>query len=399
MSTLRLLSDNKFSNKKVILRADLNLPMLDGKVLDASRVKSILPTIDFLQKSENKIILISHFGRPKGKINLSMSLRNIISTLEAETKCKVIFVSDCLDEEIIKLADNLKPGEIILAENLRFYKEEEANDEEFAKKLAKYGDIYINDTFSSSHRAHASIEAITRYIESYAGLALQKEVENISKYLTNYLNPLISIVGGSKISTKIDLLKSLSEKSDNIFVGGGMANTFLAAIGKNIGKSLYEKDFIEEARNILKISEKNNCNIILPEDVVVVKEFKAYAANKIVDISDVQSDDIIVDTGPSTLSKLNDIISKHKTLVWNGPIGAFEYKPFNIGSESLARIVALYTAKLSLVSVAGGGDVVSTISSASLLNEFTYISNAGGAFLEWLEGKELPGIKALNKNF
>ncbi len=387
------------TQKNVLVRVDLNVPMIDKKITDDTRIKAILPTIKYLIKNQAKIILISHFGRPEGVFNSEMSLKPIADHLATLLDVKVSFSPDCIGEIAKKNINEASFGSVVVLENLRFYKQETKGDIDFAKQLASLADIYVNDTFSSSHRAHASITTITKFLPSFAGFLMQYELENLNNLLQNPQQPMLAIVGGAKVSTKIDLLTSLSKKAKAILVGGGMANTFLFALGHQIGKSLCEKDFAQTALNIIEEAKKNNCQIILPSDVVVAKEFKANVRSQNIDITKISADDLILDVGLQTIQNISQQLNSYKTIVWNGPLGAFELNPFHLGTTSLALEVAKQTQEKGLLSVAGGGDIVSALNSCNLAQKFTYISTAGGAFLEWLEGKNLPGIFALSKSF
>ena len=398
MSKFNRLKDCVVSNKNVIVRVDINVPLSAGVIEDDTRIKAIIPTLEYLAKNQAKVIVISHFGRPEGKVEPSMSIKQLTSRVqELLGSVKVNFVDDCIGEKVKKAVDATKYGEVIMLENLRFYKEETKNDEGFARELASLGNLYVNDAFSCSHRAHASITGIPAILKSCAGFVMEAELDNLTNLLENAKKPMMAVVGGAKVSTKIDLLNSLSTKAQSIVVGGGMANTFLYALGKNIGKSLCEKDLKDTALKVIETAKQHGCKIMLPQDVVVTKKLEQNAKCKIVSADKVKDDDIIVDIGPLAISDLTESLKNHGTLLWNGPLGAFEFKPFNIGTESFARIAAGLTSAGKLVSISGGGDSVSALNSSGLIDEFTYISTAGGAFLEWLEGKELPGVSALNK--
>lgn len=387
--------------KKILLRADLNVPVKAGKVIDATRITGLVPTICALIEKNAKVIIISHFGRPEGKYDSNYSLSAIVDDVSREIKdysgkhIEVKFGLDCIGSLAKEAVESLNNGEVLILENLRFHKEEEENDIKFSRALSTHADYYINDAFSCSHRAHASISGVAGILPAYAGLLLQKEVECLSKALHDPERPMGAIVGGSKISSKIDLLYSLAEKADYLFIGGGMANTFLYATDIDVGKSLYEKDSKKKALDILKHAEEKGCKIILPIDVTIASSSEDGKRCKVVRVDSVPKDKMILDIGVQTLVQWNEIISKCRTLIWNGPVGAVEFKPFDNGSTALARTVAYFTDNNNLNSVAGGGDTVSLISQAGLKDSFSYISTAGGAFLEWLEGKNLPGIKAL----
>ena len=386
-------------HKNVLVRVDLNVPMVNKKITDDTRIKAILPTIKHLIKNQAKIILISHFGRPEGVFNNDMSLQPIANHLSELLDVKVNFALDCIGEVAKKAVDETVFGSVVVLENLRFYKQETKGDIDFAKKLANLADIYVNDTFSSSHRDHSSITKITKFLPSFAGFLLQYELENLNNLLQKPKQPMLAIVGGAKVSTKIDLLIALSKKAAAILVGGGMANTFLFALGHQVGKSLCEKDFTQTALNIIQEAKKNNCQIILPSDVVVAKEFKANASFRNIDVNNISDDDLILDIGSQTTQKIAKQLNLYKTVVWNGPVGVFELNPFHLGTTALALEVAKQTQENGLLSVAGGGDIVSALNSCGVAEKFTYISTAGGAFLEWLEGKDLLGISALKKSF
>jgi phosphoglycerate kinase len=396
MTKFNRLKDCVVTNKNVILRVDINVPVINGKIEDDTRIKAIIPTVKYLAEQKAKVILISHFGRPEGKFDTTMSIKQLVPRVqELLGSIKVGFVDDCIGEKVQKAIEKTNYGEVIMLENLRFYKEETKNDADFSRQLASLGNLYVNDAFSCSHRAHASITGIPAILKSAAGFLMEAELDNLTNLLENTKKPMIAIVGGAKVSTKIDLLNSLAAKAQTIFVAGGMANSFLFALGKNIGKSLCEKDLKETALKIIATAKTHGCKILLPEDVTVTKKLEQNAKYEIISVDEVKEDDVIVDVGPKTIEKLSADLQNHQTLVWNGPLGAFEFKPFHLGTENLAKAVAELTEAKKLISVAGGGDVVSALNSSGLIDKFTYISTAGGAFLEWLEGKELPGITAL----
>ena len=399
MPKFNRLKDCVVSNKNVIVRVDINVPIVNGKIEDDTRIKAVIPTLKYLAQQQAKVIVISHFGRPDGKVEPSMSLQQLVSRVqELLGEVKVSFVDDCIGEKVKKAVEATKYGEVIMLENLRFYKQETKNDAEFARELASLANLYVNDAFSCSHRSHASITGIPAILKSCAGFLMEHELDNLTNLLENAKKPMMAVVGGAKVSTKIDLLNSLAIKAQSIVVGGGMANSFLYALGKNIGKSLCEKELKDTALRIIQTAKLRGCKIILPEDVVVTKKLEQNGKCQIVKSDAVKDDDIIVDIGPVSIANLTKELENHQTLIWNGPLGAFEFKPFNIGTESFARAAAGLTHDKKLISVSGGGDVVSALNSSGLIDEFTYISTAGGAFLEWLEGKELPGVAALNKS-
>ncbi len=392
MPKFNRLKDCVVTNKNVVIRVDINVPMSNGKIDDDTRIKAVIPTLKYLAENKAKVIVISHFGRPEGMVDPSMSIKPLVAHVqELLGSIKVSFVDDCIGEKVIKAVEAMSYGEVIMLENLRFYKQETKNDPEFSRKLASLGNLYVNDAFSCSHRAHASITGIPSILKSAAGFLMEEELDGLTNHLENAKKPMMAVVGGAKVSTKLDLLNSLSKKAQTIVVGGGMANTFLYALGKNIGKSLCEKDLKETALEILK-----SVRVLLPTDVVVAKKFQQNAPCRTVLVDEVADDDMILDIGAASSAKIADELAKHQTLVWNGPLGAFEIKPFNIGTESFARTAADLTEAGKLISVSGGGDSVSALNSIGLAEKFTYISTAGGAFLEWLEGKDLPGVAALS---
>ena len=392
------LVDCVVTNKNVIVRADLNVPITKNIVTDNTRLKAVIPTLKYLVKNNAKVILISHFGRPKGVNNKDLSLKNIITPLqELLGDIKLNFIDDIIGNNAMEAVSNCNYGEIILLENLRFYAQEENNSAEFAQKISQLGNIYVNDAFACSHRSHASIVGIPNYLKSCAGLLMQKELENLDQLLYNAKKPMIAIIGGAKISTKIKLINNLSSKVDAILIGGAMANSFYFAQGYNIGKSLCEKDFKQTAIDALENAKKNNCKIILPQDVITTKSLAPNAQYQNVTLDQIQDDDIIADIGINSLDQLNQELRNYSTLLWNGPVGAFEIKPFDSGTNKIAQIIANLTKNNNLISVAGGGDSVSAINKANLSDSFSYISTAGGAFLEWLENYRLPGIDILLK--
>lgn len=398
MPKFNRLKDCVATNKNVIVRVDINVPMQGNKIEDDTRIKAIIPTLEYLAQHQAKVIVISHFGRPEGKIEPSMSVQPLLARVqELLGSIKVNFVDDCIGDKVKKAVEATNYGEVIMLENLRFYKQETKNDPEFSRELASLGNLYVNDAFSCSHRAHASITGIPAILKSCAGILMEAELDGLTNHLENAKKPMMAVVGGAKVSTKIDLLNSLATKAQTIVVAGGMANTFLYALGKNIGKSLCEKDLQDTALKIISTAKTRGCNILLPFDVVVTKKFEANSACQTVSVDDVAEDDIIVDIGAASSKKIAEELAKHQTLVWNGPLGAFEIKPFNIGTDSFARSAAKLTEEGKLVSVSGGGDSVAALNSIGLADKFTYISTAGGAFLEWLEGKDLPGVAALSK--
>ena len=396
--SLKTINDiENIKGKKVVVRADLNVPTEDGKITDNSRIERFAPTAKLLSDKGAKVIIITHFGRPKGKKLPEFSVAFMKDSLSKAIGKPVKFVDDTIGEKVENTISKMNDGDIILLENVRFYAEEEANDAEFSKKLASLGEIFVNDAFSTSHRAHASTEGITKYLPSYAGLLMEEEINALTKALENPAHPAIAIVGGSKVSTKLAVLENITKKVDALVIGGAMANTFLLAQGYNIGASMAEPEMTDTALKIIDEAKKNGCEIILPVDVCVAKEFKANAENKFVGVNDVDGDWKIFDVGPETSKMLDKKFEEAKTVLWNGPLGVFELTPFDRGTNELARTVAKLTREGKLTSVAGGGDTVSALNNAGVENDFSYISTAGGAFLEWLEGKILPAIPPLQK--
>ncbi|HAC59980.1 phosphoglycerate kinase [Parvibaculum sp.] len=382
---------------RVLVRADLNVPMQDGKVSDATRIERVAPTLKELASQGARVIVLSHFGRPKGKPETKYSLKPVADALAAFVGVEVGFAEDCIGEKAAKACDSMKPGTVLILENTRFHEGEENNDPDFAKALAENGNVYVNDAFSCAHRAHASTEGITYFLPSYAGRAMEAELSALDAALGNPKRPVVAIVGGAKISTKIALLGNLVKKVDALVIGGGMANTFLAAQGKKVGKSLCEPDLFDTARHIMANARAAKCDIVLPSDVVVAKELKAGTETHITSVDDVPEDQMILDVGPDTLAHLAGRFETANTVVWNGPLGAFEVPPFDKGTTEAARIVAMRSKQGELVSVAGGGDTVAALNEAGAADDFTYVSAAGGAFLEWMEGVELPGVAALSR--
>jgi phosphoglycerate kinase len=381
--------------KRVLVRVDLNVPMADGKVTDATRIERVRPTIAELSDKGAKVVLLAHFGRPKGGPDPEFTLAPVAVATADIVGRPVAFIGDCIGEKVAGAIFAMQPGDIALLENTRFHKGEEKNDPAFTAELAKNGDIFVNDAFSAAHRAHCSTEGLAQLLPAFAGRTMQAELEALEKGLGNPARPVVAIVGGAKVSTKIDLLLNLVKKVDMLVIGGGMANTFLAARGTNVGKSLCEHDLADTARQIMIEAASSNCALVLPVDGVVAKEFKAGAASETVEISAVPDDGMILDVGPKTLEAITRSIDRAATLVWNGPLGAFEIEPFDRATMAAAKHAAKRTIEGGLVSVAGGGDTVAALNQADVLDEFTYVSTAGGAFLEWMEGKPLPGVEVL----
>lgn len=381
--------------KRVLVRADLNVPVSGGRVSDATRLERVVPGLKDLAARGAKVIVISHFGRPKGAPSPEFSLKPVAETLAGLVGKPVAFAADCIGDEAAATTAALGDGEIAVFENLRFHKGEEKNDKSFAAELAKQGDIFVGDAFSCAHRAHASTEGLTHLLPSYAGPLMLEEINALRTALEKPQRPTAAVVGGAKVSTKIPVLTNLVAKVDKLIIGGGMANTFLQAQGIMVGQSLAEPEFHATAREIMQEAAKRDCEIVLPVDAVVAREFKEGAPSEVVAIDTVPFDAMILDVGPASVKRVAEILSGCKTLLWNGPMGAFEIAPFGEGTFALARQAAQMTKKGTLVSVAGGGDTVAALNAAGVTDQFTYVSTAGGAFLEWLEGRELPGVAAL----
>ena len=389
-----ILNEKNLNNKKILLRLDLNVPLENGKISDTTRIDKILPTLKFLIQKKTKIIILSHVGRPKGKIVKELSLKPICEDLKKKLNVSTKLITKNIYE--IKNKDFFEKfnEEILILENIRFYIEEEKNDHKFAEHLASLGDIYVNDAFSCSHRAHASIYQISRYLPSYSGVQLDLEVAALNKITAEITKPITCIIGGSKVSTKIDIIKNLLPKFDNIIIVGGMANNFIEYFGNNIGKSLKEKNCHEIIDEIISLSEKNKCKIIYPDDVLVSKFLNGSPVNK--ELDQILPDEMILDIGPRTISKITNIIDNSKTILWNGPAGYFENPNFANGSIKIAEKIVENNKSSKIFSVVGGGDTVSLLNNLKIVGNFNFVSTAGGAFLEYLEGKKLPGITALN---
>jgi phosphoglycerate kinase len=394
-STFKTIDSIDMAGKRVLVRVDLNVPMKAGKVTDATRIERAAPTLKELAAKGARVIVLSHFGRPDGKRVPEMTLRPLVEPLEKALGKSVAFAEDCvgpLAEEAVKA---MKPGDVLLLENLRFHKEEEKNEAGFIDRLSLLGDVYVNDAFSAAHRAHASTEGLANRLPAAAGRLMQAELEALDKALGNPKRPVCAIVGGAKVSTKLDLLGNLVGKTDKLIIGGGMANTFLGAQGIKVGKSLAEKDLAATALDILEKAEAAKCRVLLPVDVVVASDFKAEAASKVVAADACPEDQMILDVGPKSIELYRKELAQCATVVWNGPLGAFELKPFDAGTVAVALEVAQLTGAGKLLSVAGGGDTVAALAAAGVEEKFSYVSTAGGAFLEWMEGKALPGVAAL----
>ena len=397
MPSFLTLDDLEAQGKIVLLRADLNVPMsADGKVGDMTRIIRLLPTIRELADKGARVVILSHFGRPKGK-DPALSLAPIAKALSGALQKTVSFAQDCIGTIAENAISLLKDGDILLLENVRFHVEEEKNDAAFAAKIAVLGQVYVNDAFSCAHRAHATTEGIARLLPSYAGRLMQAELEALNRALEKPERPVVAIVGGSKISTKLDLLNNLVGKIDCLVLGGAMANTFLSALGKPVGKSLCEREMKQQALDVMASAKNAGCDILLPVDGLIAKEFKPHAVHTIRSVENIDEDGMMLDIGPDSCGLIEDQLVKARTVLWNGPVGAFETPPFDTSTKAIAHMVADLTAQGQLISVAGGGDTVAALSAAGVEDKITYVSTAGGAFLEWLEGKTLPGVAALMK--
>ena len=384
--------------KRVLTRVDLNVPMVDGKVIDATRIEKIVPTINEITKNGGTPILLAHMGRPKGKRHQNLSLSQLQEDLETYFKSRVIFAADCIGPSAETALQIVKKGEIILLENTRFYPEEEENDSKFAASLAALADLFCNDAFSASHRAHASTTGLAKYLPSCAGKLMEAELKALESVLGQPKRPVATVVGGAKISTKIALLENLIEKVDCIIIGGAMANTFLFSKGFNVGRSLVEESLKPTALKILNKAEKYSCKVILPTDLIIAKELSQNAPTSVVSANECPENYMILDAGPSTVDNIKNCINSAKTLLWNGPLGAFEVSPFDAATSQAAKFASERTKNGNLISVAGGGDTVAALNKAGVTESFTYVSTAGGAFLEWLEGRDLPGVACLTEN-
>ena len=391
----RTLDNADVKAKRVLLRVDLNVPMEHGKVSDATRIERVAPTIRELSDKGARVILLAHFGRPKGGPDEANSLEPVAAAVAEHLGRPVGFAADCIGDIPAKAIAAMNEGDVVLLENTRFHKGEEKNDPAFVEALAKLGDLYVNDAFSAAHRAHASTEGVAHKLPAFAGRAMQAELDALTLALGNPQRPVAAIVGGAKVSSKLELLGNLVKRVDILIIGGGMANTFLFAQGKAVGKSLCEKDLADTARSILEAAKAANCRILLPVDAVAAKEFKAHAPARIADVDHVAEDEMILDIGPKSIVAVEEALASTRTLVWNGPFGAFETPPFDAATNAIAKTAAYYTKTGKLKSVAGGGDTVSALNAAGVADDMTYVSTAGGAFLEWMEGKALPGVEAL----
>ncbi|UZF95126.1 phosphoglycerate kinase [Bosea sp. NBC_00550] len=396
MTAFRTLDDADLAGKRVLVRVDLNVPMEDGKVSDTTRIDRMLPTIREIADKGGKVILLAHFGRPKGRDDKN-SLKQIVPALAQALGRPVTFVDDCIGDDVAKAVAAADNGDVLLLENTRFHAGDEKNDPDFVKAIAANGDVYVNDAFSAAHRAHASTEGLAHVLPAYAGRTMQAELEALSAGLDNPARPVMAIVGGAKVSTKLELLGNLVRKVGVLAIGGGMANTFLAARGVNVGKSLCEHDLVGTAREIEEKARAAGCEILLPVDALVAREFKAHPSYRVVPVDGVEADEMILDAGPLSIAEVVLRLEKVKTLVWNGPFGAFELPPFDTATVAVAKAAARRVKAGKLVAVAGGGDTVSAMNHAGVADDLTYVSTAGGAFLEWMEGKALPGVEALRK--
>ena len=395
MTNIRRIQDAEVAGKRVLVRVDFNVPMKDGAVTDDTRLKAALPTIEHLKQAGARTVLLAHFGRPKGQRVAEMSLEPVAQPLADLLGEPVDFVDDITGADALEAVSDMSDGDVLLIQNTRFEPGEEKNDPAFAEALAKLGDVYVNDAFSAAHRAHGSTEGVAQHLPAYAGLSMQREIDHLVKALEAPERPVVALVGGAKVSTKIELLENLVKKVDVLFVGGGMANTLLHAQGVNIGASLCEKDLADTAKTILTAAEAAGCQLILPSDALVATEFKPHPETRLTSVNDVAEDEMILDCGPATVTALAVAMDGAKTVIWNGPLGAFETPPFDTATVTAAKHVADLAREGEIVAVAGGGDTVAALNQAGVADDFTFISTAGGAFLEWMEGKALPGVEAL----
>lgn len=383
------------TGKRALVRVDLNVPMAEGRVTDLTRIHALAPTVNELSAKGAKVLLLAHFGRPKGQKHSEMSVSMALDALQEVLGREVMFVPEIYGDVVVQSLSILSNGDVALLENSRFWAGEEKNDPELAKAIAANGDLYVNDAFSAAHRAHVTTEGLAHLLPAYAGRSMEAELKALEAALGKPEHPVAAVVGGAKVSSKLDVLNNLVTKVDHLIIGGGMANTFLAARGVHVGKSLCEHDLADTANAILDAADVAGCTVHLPYDVIVAKEFRANPPVRTANVHEVQEDEMILDVGPAAVEALADVLKTCRTLVWNGPMGAFEIEPFDAATVSLARTAAALTKEGSLVSVAGGGDTVAALAHAGVTQDFTFISTAGGAFLEWMEGKELPGVKAL----
>jgi len=398
MTTFKTIDDLDVKGKRVLVRCDLNVPMKDGVVTDTTRIDRSVPTLKDLSARCGRIVIVSHFGRPKGQVVPEMSLSPVAEAMAKAIGRDVAFATECVGPAAETAVGRLEDGDIVMLENLRYHAQETENDQAFATQLAAHADLYVNDAFSCAHRAHASTEGVAHLLPAAAGRLMQAELEALSNALEAPAHPMAALVGGAKISTKMDVLGHLVSKADLLIIGGGMANTFLFAQGVDVGKSLCEVEMADQAREVMEKAAEAGCEIVLPVDAVVAEEFAEGAANEQVTLDSVPVDGMILDVGPASIDDLTGRLADCKTIVWNGPLGAFEVSPFDTGTNAVAREAARLTKEGKLLSVAGGGDTVAALANAGVGEAFSYVSTAGGAFLEWLEGKELPGVAALNRS-
>nr|WP_321254920.1 phosphoglycerate kinase [uncultured Ruegeria sp.] len=391
----KTLDDMDMGDKRVLVRVDINVPVVDGVVTDATRIQRIVPTVRDILNAGGKPILLAHFGRPGGERRESLSLKQLVPTLEAAFGAEVLFAADCVGAEAELAAQELKPGQVLLLENTRFHAAETKNDADLAAGMARLGDLYCNDAFSAAHRAHSSTEALARLLPACAGRLMQAELEALEGALGSPKRPVTAVVGGAKVSTKLELLGNLIDKVDYLVIGGGMANTFLVAKGIDVGKSLAETAMKDTAAEILAKAETSGCTIVLPRDIVVAEKFEAHAPHQVLLSDGCPPEGMILDAGPESVAAITEIFAQSQTLIWNGPLGAFELEPFDAATNAAALKAAALTRSGKLISVAGGGDTVAALNASGAASDFTYISTAGGAFLEWMEGKTLPGVAAL----
>ncbi|MES0860909.1 phosphoglycerate kinase [Ruegeria sp. SCPT10] len=393
----KTLDDMDLNGKRVLVRVDINVPVVDGVVTDATRIERIVPTVRDILAAGGKPILLAHFGRPGGERRENLSLKQLVPTLESAFDTAVLFAADCVGTEAELAAEALQPGQVLLLENTRFHAAETKNDADLAAGMAKLGDVYCNDAFSAAHRAHSSTEALARLLPACAGRLMQAELQALEGALGAPKRPVTAVVGGAKVSTKLELLGNLIDKVDYLVIGGGMANTFLVAQGINVGKSLAERDMKDTAAEIMAKAETSGCTIVLPIDIVVAESFAAHAPHQVLPADQCTEEGMILDAGPESVAAISEIFAKSQTLIWNGPLGAFELEPFDMATNAAALKAAALTRAGQLVSVAGGGDTVAALNASGAAADFSYISTAGGAFLEWMEGKTLPGVAALEQ--
>ncbi|UWS78184.1 phosphoglycerate kinase [Phaeobacter sp. G2] len=394
----KTLDDMDLNGKRVLVRVDINVPLLEGVVTDSTRIRRIAPTVRDILAAGGRPILLAHFGRPSGERRENLSLKQLIPTLERAFETRVRFAADCVGEGAKEAASTLQPGEVLLLENTRFHATETKNDPDLAASMAELGDIYCNDAFSAAHRAHSSTEALARLLPACAGRLMQAELQALESALGAPNRPVTAVVGGAKVSTKLELLGNLVEKVDYLIIGGGMANTFLVAKGLSVGVSLAERMMKDTAAQIMAKAEKTGCKIILPSDIVVTEKFESHAPHQVLPADQCPDNGMILDAGPESLKVINDIFEQSKTLIWNGPLGAFEFEPFDAATNAAALKAAALARAGRLTAVAGGGDTVAALNASGAAGDFTYISTAGGAFLEWMEGKTLPGVAALSRH-